>query len=71
MSFLPGFQLRNLGQLINNMYNNFENHTLTLTKRDSFTNSKLYKYPDKSRVWGGCDYHAMVHLSKAFNFHIR
>ena len=57
---------------MNNIYNNFENHTLTLTKpSNSFTSSKLYKYPDKSKVWGGCDYHAMVHLSKAFNFNMR
>ena len=57
--------------MLNNLYSNFENHTLTLTKPRSFTASKLYIYPDKSRVWGGSDYHAMVHLSKAFNFYMR
>ena len=57
--------------MLNNLYSNFENHTLILTKPRSFTASKLYIYPDKSRVWGGSDYHAMVHLSKAFNFNMR
>ena len=57
---------------MNRLYSDFEKNKLTLlSTTKAYTASKLYYYPDKSKVWGGCDYHAMVHLSRAFNFKMR
>ena len=71
MDSSSGFQPKDLGLALDNLYKDFEGNPVWMTKPRSFTASKLYIYPDKSRVWGGADYHAMVHLAKAFNFKSR
>ena len=58
--------------LLKGIYNDFRNHTLLVTcPRFLSTSSKLYKYPDKSRVWGGSEFYAMLYMSKALNFNFK
>ena len=54
------------------IYNDFKNHTLFVTCPTWLAvTSKRYKYPDKSRVWGGSEFYAILYMSKALNFNFK
>ena len=67
---ISGFLPR--GGSLKGNYNNFRNHTLLVTcPRRLWTSSKRYYYPNKSRVWGGSEFYAMLYMSKALNFNFK